>query len=395
MTTRTTFRSYGPAVPCVIGLLLACILTPVQADDAKPASSNVPGAKYPKVHPDGRVTFRLKAANAKKVQLKPGGEGRTSWLADNGLGKNVFDMKRGVFGYWTVTTPPAVPGLHAYWFIVDGVIVNDPGSEHYFAERYCSVVEVPEKGVDFYDVKDVPHGEVRALWYHSKVTDMANRVMVYTPPGYEKGTERYPVLYLQHGANEDERACTDKGRANFILDNLIAAKKCKPMIVVMGDGKATKAGVKSTMGDYARFETVLIEELVPRVDATYRTLADGDHRAIAGASMGGIQALQFGLRHPDLFSSICAISAPVFGPFDVKTAYDKAFADATALNEKTRLLWLGCGSDEAFAEGIRGMHRALDEAGVKHVLFESPGTAHDWQTARRSLHDFVPRLFQN
>jgi enterochelin esterase-like enzyme len=391
---RVTSDSFRPAALCVIGLLLAFGPTPARADDAKPASSNVPGAEYPKVHPDGRVTFRLRAPDAKRVQLKPGGEGRTSRGADNGLGKNVFDMERGADGYWTVTTPPAVPGLHTYWFVVDGVIVNDPGSEVYFAEHYSSAVEVPATGVDFYDVKDVPHGEVRALWYHSKVRDIASRVMVYTPPGYEKGTERYPVLYLQHGSNEDDRAWTSKGRANFILDNLIAAKKCKPMIVVMGNGKATKTGVPSTMGDYARFESVLTEELIPLVDATYRTLADRDHRAIAGASMGGIQSLQFGFRHLDQFSSICAISAPVFGRFDVKTAYDKAFADADAVNKKVRLLWLGVGSVEAFTDGVKGMHAALDEAGIKHVFFESQGTAHEWQTARRSLHDFAPRLFQ-
>ena len=391
---RVTSVSLRPAVLCVIGLLLACVPTPARADDAKPASSNVPGAEYPKVHPDGRVTFRLKAPDAKKVQLQPGSEGRTAG-ADSGFGKKVFDMERGAGGHWTVTTPPAVPGHHAYWFVVDGVDVNDPGSETYFAGRQISGVEVPEKGVDFYDAKDVPHGEVRALWYHSKVMGKASRVMVYTPPGYEKGTERYPVLYLQHGATEDERACTDKGRANFILDNLLAAKKCRPMIVVMGNGMATKAGEKGNLGDYARFEAVLTEELVPLVDATYRTLADRDHRAIAGASMGGIQALQFGFRHPDLFSSICAISAPVFGRFDVKTAYDKAFADADAVNKKVRLLWLGVGSVEAFTDGVKGMHEGLERAGVEHVFFESQGTAHEWQTGRRSLHDFAPRLFRD
>ena len=160
-------------------VLLACTLSQVHADEAKPATSNVPRAEYPRVHPDGRVTFRLKAPEAKKVQVQPGG-------ADNGLGKGPFDMERGDDGTWTVTTAPAVPGFHYYWLVVDGVAVNDPGSETFVGYgKPTSGVEVPEKGVDFYDIKEVPHGEVRALWYHSKVTGKARRAFVYTPPGYD------------------------------------------------------------------------------------------------------------------------------------------------------------------------------------------------------------------
>ena len=171
----------------------------MRAEDARPAPSNVRRAEYPKVHPDGRVSFRLAAAEAKRVQLQPGG-------GDNGLGNKAFDMERGVDGSWTVTTPPAVPGFHYYWFVVDGAIVNDPGSETYFGwDRQCSGIDIPENGVDYYDAKDVPHGEVRSLWYHSKVTGKARRAVVYTPPGYDKTTDKYPVLYLQHGAGEDER----------------------------------------------------------------------------------------------------------------------------------------------------------------------------------------------
>jgi enterochelin esterase-like enzyme len=335
------------------------------------------------------VTFRLKAADAKKVQLQPGG-------GDNGLGKKAFDMERGGDGHWTVTTPPAVPGFHYYWFVVDGAIVNDPGSETFFGwGRQCSGIEVPEKGVDFYDAKDVPHGEVRALWYHSKVTGKPRRAMVCTPPGYDKGTDRYPVLYLQHGAGEDERGWTNQGRANFILDNLIAARKAKPMIVVMDNGYATKAGQKAMPFDFGGFEAVLTEELIPKIDATYRTLADRDHRALAGLSMGGMQALHIGLKHLDLFASVGAFSAPVFGRFDVNTAHSGAFGDPAAFNKKVRLLWLGVGSAEGFGDRVKAMHGALDKAGVKHVFFESPGTSHEWQTWRRSLRDFAPRLFQD
>jgi enterochelin esterase family protein len=275
--------------------------------------------------------------------------------------------------------------------------VNDPGSETFFGwGRQCSGIDIPEKGVDFYDAKDVPHGEVRALWYHSKVTGKPRRAFVYTPPGYDKGTDKYPVLYLQHGAGEDERGWTTQGRANFILDNLLAAKKAKPMIVVTDNGYADKAGQPAPRGfDFAGFEAVLTEELVPKIDATYRTLADRDHRALAGLSMGGMQALQIGLKHPDTFASVGAFSAPPAAKFDAATAYGGAFADAAAFNKKTRLLWLGAGTgEERFAEGLKAMHTALDKAGVKHVTFESDGTAHEWQTWRRSLHDFAPRLFQ-
>jgi enterochelin esterase-like enzyme len=304
-------------------------------------------------------------------------------------------MARGDDGQWSVTTS-AVPGFHYYWFVVDGAIVNDPGSETYFGwDRQCSGIEVPELGVDFYDAKDVPHGEVRTLWYHSKVTGKPRRAIVYTPPNYDNGTDKYPVLYLQHGAGEDERGWTNQGRANFILDNLIAARKAKPMILVMDSGYAERIGQASSPLDFGPFEEVLTGELIAKIDAAYRTRADREHRALAGLSMGGLQALHIGLKHLDQFASIGAFSAPVFGKFDVKSAFHGAFADATAFNEKVRMLWLGVGSaEESFAAGVKGMHRALDEADVKHVMFESPGTSHEWQTWRRSLHDFAPRLFQ-
>ena len=153
-------------------------------------------------------------------------------------------MVRDEAGSWTVTTPPVVPGFHYYWLVVDGVAVNDPGSETYFGYgKQTSGLEVPEKGVDFYDAKDVPHGEVRARWYHSQVTGQFRRAYVYTPPHYAvHPDQRYPVLYLQHGAGEDERGWSTQGRMHFILDNLIAAGKAKPMIVVMDQGYATPAG---------------------------------------------------------------------------------------------------------------------------------------------------------
>jgi enterochelin esterase-like enzyme len=312
-------------------------------------------------------------------------------------------MTRGDDGTWAVTTPPAVPGFHYYWFVLDGAAVADPASESFFGYgKQVSGVEVPEAGVDYYDAKDVPHGEVRARWYHSKVTGQPRRAMVYTPPGYDARPDtRYPVLYLQHGAGEDERGWSTQGRMNFILDNLIAAGKAVPMIVVMDKGYATRAGAAAPAGpggfrDFSAFADVLLNDLVPTIDANYRTLADRDHRAMAGLSMGSMQTLQIAPTHLDTFSHIGGFSGPTFGPFDPKTTSGGAFADAAAFNAKVRLLYLHAGTAEGrIHDNVKALHESLDAAGVKNVFVESQGTAHEWQTWRRALNDFAPRLFRD
>jgi enterochelin esterase-like enzyme len=379
-----------------VTLLLLLTLGAIQAPDgSKPASSNVLNAQYPRVHDDGRVTFRFTAPGAKKVQLQPGG-------ADNGLGKGPIDMTADEKGVWTITLPPVVPGFHYYWFLVDGVAVNDPSSETYFGwGRQTSGIDVPEAGADFYEPKDVPHGEVRVRWYRSKTTGAWRRAHVYTPPGYDRDQKtRYPVLYLQHGAGENETSWTKQGRANLILDNLIAAGRARPMIVVMETGYATKLGATPVQGPTGAttmpnaFEQVLIEDLIPMIDAQYRTDADRTARAMAGLSMGGNQTLQITSAHLDTFAWIGAFSAPLRN-FDIKTSLGGVFTDAAAYNKKVKLLWIGAGTGETtFHEAASQLHTALDAAGVKHVRFESKGTAHEWQTWRRSLHDFAPRLFK-
>jgi enterochelin esterase-like enzyme len=317
--------------------------------------------------------------------LQPGG-------ADNGLGKGPIDMTKGADGVWAVTTPPAVPGFHYYWFLLDGITVNDPGSETFFGwGKQSSGVEVPEKGTDFYNAKDVPHGQVRAFWYHSKITGTARRSFVYCPPGYEKdATKRYPVLYLQHGAGEDERGWTTQGRANLILDNLFAAGKANPMVVVMDQGYATNAGAKSPAN---AFDEVVFTDLIPTVDAEFRTLADRDHRAIAGLSMRAGQALQIGLTNLDKFTSIGAFSG-AGRSFDVQTSYGGVFKNAETVNKKILVLWIGAGTgEEAIHKSAKGMHDALDRAGIKYAFVEQNGTAHEWQTWRKAFLDFAPRLF--
>ena len=361
------------------------------ASDSAPAPSNVGNAEYPRIGTDLSVTFRLKAPEAKKVQLRGG----------TGLVKDSLDLTRGENGVWTVTTPPAIPGFHYYWFLVDGLIVNDTASYSYFGwGRESSGIEISEAGADFYSVKDLPHGAVREHWYQSKITGKWRRAHVYTPPDYDKNSRtRYPVLYLQHGAGENERGWVEQGRANFILDNLVAAGKAKPMILVVDTGYASFAGVTAgtnRSAATAAFEDVMLKELIPTIDANFRTKSDREHRAMAGLSMGSGQTLQITLRHLDKFAWIGAMSGPPRQGFDTKTAYEGAFSNATAFNKKVKLLWLGAGTaEEQIHKNTTAMHEALDQPGIRNVFFSSPGTDHEWQTWRRSLHDFVPRLFRD
>jgi enterochelin esterase-like enzyme len=392
-----------------VSLLLVCTRTRgdgAPADDSRPASSNVPGQQYPRVDSQSRATFRVNAPGAQRMQLMLNG---------------TYEMTRGEDGLWTVTTPPLAPGFHYYFLLIDGVRVSDPASESYFGwGRMSSGIEVPEKGVDFYDAKDVPHGEVRARWYASKLTHATRRCFVYTPPDYDTNpAARYPVLYLQHGMGEDARGWSTQGRANFILDNLIAAGEAKPMIVVMDDGgiaaglgggrgprgAATQGAARgsavaaSTTAPATRpagpaFGQILVEEIIPMIDSTYRTIADREHRAMAGLSMGGAQTWQVTQAHLELFAYVGAFSAP-FGFPDIKAGYNGLMADPAAFAKQVKVLYFSVGTEEGTAfKGSAALHEALGAAGIKHVYYESPGTAHEWQTWRRSLHGFAPLLFR-
>ncbi len=387
-------------------LLIACGPAWAQpTDDSEPAPSNVMNAQYPRLHPDLRATFRLKAGGASKVQVL--------------IAHGKYDMTRAEDGLWYVTTPPLVPGFHYYSFDVDGANVADPSSHTYFGvSRESSGIEVPEAGVDFYLPKDVPHGEVRIRCHLSTVTGEWRRCFVYTPPDYDTNPQaRYPVLYLQHGSGEDETGWVIQGRAGFILDNLIAAGKAKPMILVSANGYATPAGkpklpasatdldrpaprVGGYPADISGFEDVMVKDLIPMIDRSYRTIADRDHRAMAGLSMGGNQACHLTLKHLDLFAWIGAFSGTGNGlstaPIDPKTFIGGVFSDGATFNAKVKLLWVGMGTEEPdpFPGAIGSFRKMLDQSGVKYVYFESPGTAHEWLTWRRDLNDFAPRLFR-
>ena len=376
---------------CVAAILfLACLAASAQGPDGQPAASNVRGAEYPKIHPDLRVTFQIKAPLAQKVEVMPGG-------GSNGLGKGPFEMQRSADGTWSATIGPVQPGFHYYWLLVDGVQANDPSSETYFGwGRQSSGLEVPDAALDFYEARDVPHGDVRIHWYRSATTGQMRRVYVYTPPGYDSSpTLRYPVLYLQHGAGESERGWTAQGRANFILDNLIAVGKAKPMIVVMENGYAVKSGTTpaaSGRGNEA-FGDVVIRDLIPEIDKSYRTHPDRAHRALAGLSMGGGQAMNIGLGNLDKFASIGSFSGAGARNFDLKTVFNGVFADTAAFNKQVALLWIGCANEDNLMAGARTLHEALEKAGIRHVWWEGPGL-HEWQVWRKHLHEFAQRVFQ-
>jgi enterochelin esterase family protein len=388
-------------------VLVASVCSGQETGDFQPAETNVWGAQFPRVDGAGRVEIRIKAPEATKVRVN-------FWSGPK------EDMQKQADGFWTITTRPLVPGLHYYTLVIDGAEVADPGSHAFFGGgRHASAVEVPEAGADYYAIRAVPHGQVREVWYDSKVTGGFRHALVYLPPGYdEQPKTRYPVLYLQHGGGEDETGWIRQGRANFILDNLIAAGSAKPMIVVMAYGYARRAGEavpdltgrpfdsperRKAMQDMtAAFEADVKEALVPFVDSTFRTIADREHRAMAGLSMGGMQAFQITLGNLDLFTHLGGFSGAA-GPLllggqklDPRTAYGGVFADPAAFARKVRLLWLGVGTEEPerMREGIRGLHASLTEAGIQHVYVESPGTDHEWQTWRRNLKDFAPRLFR-
>ena len=387
-------------------ILLASLCYAQEAGDFKPASTNVWGEEYPRVDGTGRVQIRVKAPDATKVKLN-------FWSGPK------VDMEKQPDGYWTVTTAPLAPGLHYYTLFIDGAEVGDFGSHAFFGGgKHVSMIEVPEPGSTYYSIQDVPHGQVREVWYNSKVTGSWRHALVYLPPNYDTQPRlRYPVLYLQHGAGEDETGWIRQGHANFILDNLLAAGSCKPMIIVMAYGYARRAGqappdltgkafgspemLKAMQEMAAAFEDDVTQALIPYIDATFRTLADRDHRAMAGLSMGGMQTFQITLNHLDLFSYIGGFSGAggmlVLGDrkLDPKTDYDGVFADSAAFAKRVHLLWLGVGTvePERMRAGIQRLHTSLLEADIQHVYYESPGTDHEWQTWRRDLKDFAPRLF--
>jgi enterochelin esterase family protein len=350
--------------------------------------SNTPGYDFPRIDKENRAIFRLRAPNAKKVQVDLGG------------------MNDGVMGpdsVWTIITKPLGVGFHYYFLVIDGVRVADPASESYWGTgKWSSGIEVPSADQDFFMPHNVPHGEVRAVFYYSNTMKETRRAFVYTPPGYDKDTRtKYPVLYLQHGMAEDETGWSSQGHMNYILDNLIAEGKAKPMIVVMESGNIEVAfrrpppgqDVTEARNQYvASFTPMLLNDLIPMIDSRFRTLTDRENRAMAGLSWGGFQTFNITLNNLDKFAYIGGFSGAGIQAGNIQTAYNGVFSDAAVFNKKVKVLFIGIGSMEG--QGAKNLSNSLTEAGIKNVYYESPGTAHEWHTWRRCLYQFTPLLFK-
>ncbi len=340
--------------------------------------NNMYGGQFPRIEADNRVTFQFSAPDAQKVQVA--------------IANVAYDMVKGADGVWTYNSEPQDLGYHNYWMIVDGTIVLDPATDGFIGYSHdCNGFEIPDPEGGFYDLKDVPHGDVIIKNYYSTVEQAWRLVYIYTPPGYNKNTStRYPVLYLQHGGGEDQRVWIEMGRTNLIMDNLIADGKSKPFIVVMETSATQKAGEPKPQPDAngrIRFSNnayseLMVKDLIPFIDGNYRTLSNGGNRAMAGLSMGSGVTRTVTLANLDKFSYIGLFSGSNIAPDDIS---DKS---------KVKLVFRSYGSRERGAEGLKASEETLNQAGIKCVTYVSPLTAHEWQSWRRSLHEFAPLLFK-
>ncbi len=361
MAAATTFGVAQTSQPAII-------------EDFKPSSLNQPGKEYPQVNSQGYARFRIEAPHAKSVNvsLGLGGKGGTN-------------LTMAADSTWVGTTAgPMDEGFHYYHLTIDGGVFNDPGTLNFYGStRWESGIEIPAHDQGIYALRDVPHGFVQQILFPSKSTNTSRRAFVYTPPDYGKDpSKRYPVLYLQHGWGEDETAWSTQGHANLIMDNLIADGKIKPFIIVMTYGMTNEikfGGLKNF--DIKPFQTVMVEELIPYVDAHFNTIADQPHRAMAGLSMGGIETKLITLNNTDVFSHYALLSGGVYAPEDIK---DKT---------KVKLIFLSCGSKE-FPDGIKKSVASLSDAGINSVSYISENTAHEFLTWRRSLYQLAPLLFK-
>ena len=361
-------------------------------EDFKPTEVNQPGKLYPQVNSERRVRVQILAPDAKSVQFDIGGV--------------KYDMRKDSDGLWTGESDPQDEGFHYYQLNIDGASVPDPGTLYFYgAGRWGSGIEIPAHDQDFYAVRNVPHGLVSELIYFSEVTQHWRRCFVYTPADYEQNTnERYPVLYLQHGSFEDETGWVKQGKANLIMDNLIDSKKAVPMILVMDNGYAYKPH-KNTIngsGSYpvSVFEEVMMNEVIPLIDSKFRTIPDRKDRAIAGLSMGANQTMRIIMNNLETFSNYGGFSGtsnyPGSEEINTKTFLDVKFDDGKSINNQIDLFWLGLGTKEPvpFPDSVGAFRNMLEKQGIKYTYYESPETAHEWLTWRRSLYQYAQLLFK-
>ena len=387
------------AILCSVqGLTTIAAVAP--SAEGVPASSNIGQTGYPRILPDNRVVFQVRAPNATQVQIN--------------LGRN-YDMQKDGSGLWTVTTAAQDPGFHYYSLVIDGVSVADPASESYYGTgRMSSAIEIPEAGVDFYTAKDVPHGDIRSKRYFSKLTSSWRRLNIYTPPGYDKDTEKkYPVLYIQHGGGEDETGWAVQGRTDVILDNLIAAGKARPMLVVMANGNVPNPGGVRGGGGYssagmAGFANELLNNIVPFVEANYRVQTNAESRALSGLSMGGGQAFFVGLENKNKFASVGVFSTGLFGgiasgragqgggasaTFNAEEQMPGLLTKAKTFNDSLKVFYISVGEQDPCLEPTKKAVADFKSHGLNVEFASFPG-GHEWQVWRKSLHDLAQRIFK-
>ena len=345
----------------------------------------------PKVLSDNKVAFTLRAPEAQKVQVDIGGV--------------KYDMTKGEGGLWSATTNPQVPGFHYYSLIIDGVSVADPASPSYFGcGRWSSAIDIPEAGMDDFEVQAVPHGEVRTVHYFSNVEQAWRPLMVYTPAGYDEGKTDYPVVYIQHGGGEDHRGWMEQGRTAQIIDNLIAAGKAVPMIVVSSNSNVRSLSGGLGGGGYSwqgmqTFRTELLENVIPFVEKNYRVKKDRKSRAMCGLSMGGGQSFYIGLRDPEVFANVGVFSTGMFGGirgavnFDLEKEVPGILTDTKTFNQQFDVFFVSCGEQDPRIEYTRNIVKTMRDGGVE-VKFNSYPGDHEWQVWRKSLHEFAQYLFK-
>jgi enterochelin esterase family protein len=372
----------------------ACLVFPSRGQEPAAAAAakapSPPRVLSPEIAADRRVTFRLAAPKANEVVLT--GE----------FMRGSTPLEKNAEGIWSITVGPLEPEIYHYNLTVDGGRIIDPGNPEVKTGStpgtLQSVLEVRGDTPAFYDAQPVPHGEIRTHWYQSKALGTLRRLTVYVPPDYDADAERatrYPVLYLFHGANADETAWTRLGRANLILDNLLAEKKALPFIVVMPFGYGVPPHPPGAKGNNtAEFTKDLLGDVLPYIEARYRVQADRAHRAIVGLSMGGGQALSIGLNHLEVFSHVGGFSSGLGRAADFPATYAKLAADPAAANQQLKLLWIGCGNEDGAMANSRALSDFLTARGIKHTFHESGG-AHTWIVWRRYLREVAPLLFRS
>lgn len=360
-------------------------------EDFKPSSLNQPGKEYPMVNSEGRVRAQISAPDANYVKLDIGGV--------------KYDLIKDENGVWTGESAPQDEGFHYYQLNIDGASVPDPGSLYFYgASRWGSGVEVPAQDQDFYAIKNVPHGQIREVYYYSKTNNEMRHCFIYTPAGYDTDlSKRYPVLYLQHGGGENEYGWPSQGKTGQIMDNLISEGKAKPFIIVMDNGAWTMSGPRQQRPAQGEtwppknwaegFMNTLINDIIPMVDENFRTLADGKHRAMAGLSMGGMQTKAITLANPGVFSYVGIFSGGSISVEEVQ--------NAAGFRENNKLIFVSYGSRElenrrpGFGGDPKEETEKLKESGINAYFYVSSDTAHEWQSWRRGLYQFAPLLFNN